>query len=89
MTNFVSLPASPLWIDPQTPTAELYLYAARRFGAARDLTQSLTCLTLQTGDEQDLKAVAEVLSVLLEDGCKIFDILEKRAAHTPDRCLTD
>jgi hypothetical protein len=89
MTDFVSLPASPLWIDPQTPTAELYLYAARRFGAARDLTQSLTCLTLQAGDEQDLKAVAEVLSVLLEDGCKVFDVLEKRVAHAPPHSLTD
>jgi hypothetical protein len=85
MTDFVSLPASPLWIDPQTPTAELYLYAARRFGAARDLTQSLTCLTLQAGDEQDLKAVAEVLSVLLE----VFDVLEKRVGHAPPHSLTD
>lgn len=89
MTDFVPLPASPLWINPETSTSELYLYVTRRFCAARDLAESLTCLTLSTGDEKDLKAVAEVLSVLLEDGCKVLEVIEQQAAHDPVHRLTD
>jgi hypothetical protein len=79
VTPLIAMPASPLLIDPTTPQAELFQYATRRLAAARDLTQSLTCISLHSGDEQDLKAVAEVVSLLLEDGCAVVGVLENRA----------
>lgn len=82
MTHLVAMPASPLLIDPTRPQTELFQYAIRRLSAARDLTQSLTCISLHSVDEQDLKAVAEVVSLLLEDGCAVVDLLENKVARS-------
>ncbi|NWA29299.1 hypothetical protein HX870_32800 [Pseudomonas gingeri] len=83
MTNFIALQSNTtetpvLFFNPDAPLRDLCAFASRRLRGARDLSQTLTCTTINNLDEQDFRHVMEVMYTLLDDGCDVLSVVEQR-----------
>jgi len=90
MTNFIAFQSNTtdtpvLFFNPDAPLRDLCAFASRRLRGARDLSQTLTCATINNLDEQDFRHVLEVMYALLDDGCEVLEVVEQRVMKQPDR----
>ncbi|MEF9672338.1 hypothetical protein [Pseudomonas sp. MWU13-2100] len=74
-----------LFFNPDAPLRDLCAFASRRLRGARDLSQTLTCATINNLDEQDFRHVLEVMYTLLDDGCEVLEVVEQRVMKPLDR----
>jgi len=90
MTNYIAFQSNTtetpvLFFNPDAPLRDLCAFASRRLRGARDLSQTLTCATINNLDEQDFRHVLEVMYALLDDGCDVLDVVEQRVMKQVDR----
>lgn len=90
MTNYIAFQSNTtdtpvLFFNPDAPLRDLCAFASRRLRGARDLSQTLTCATINNLDEQDFRHVLEVMYVLLDDGCEVLEVVEQRVMKPLDR----
>ena len=90
MTNFIAFQSNTtdtpvLFFNPDAPLRDLCAFASRRLRGARDLSQTLTCATINNLDEQDFRHVLEVMYALLDDGCEVLEVVEQLVMKQPDR----
>ena len=52
--------------------------AEQRFRAAKCLLKSLSLMSVQTVDNDDLSAVSEAAALLLQEGCDVLSVLVNR-----------
>lgn len=68
----------PLPCADQISISELQTYADRRFNAALGLLETLSCATLKNVDDGDIGKVADVLHLLVSDGCEALAAIRKQ-----------
>jgi len=69
---------SVLLIDTSAPHAALLACAEQRFRAAKCLLKSLSLMSVQTVDNDDLSAISEAAALLLQEGCDVLSVLVNR-----------
>ncbi|NWD50333.1 hypothetical protein [Pseudomonas gingeri] len=83
MTNFRPLQSNltqvpVLYLNLDAPVRDLYELAVQRIKAARDLSHSLTCMSIGNTCDRDLYHFAGAAYLLLQDGCDALDALQRR-----------
>ncbi|NWA29008.1 hypothetical protein HX866_29390 [Pseudomonas gingeri] len=83
MTNFHPLQSNltqtpVLYLRLDVPVRDLYEFAIQRLKAARDLSQSLTCMSIGNTCDRDLQHFAAGAYLLLQDGCDALDAMQGR-----------
>ncbi|WP_191489754.1 hypothetical protein [Pseudomonas sp. FEN] len=83
MTNFHPLQsnltdAPVLYLKLDVPVRNLYEFAIQRLKSARDLSHSLTCMSIGNTCDRDLQHFASAAYLLLQDGCDALDAMQGR-----------
>ncbi|MPQ70834.1 MULTISPECIES: hypothetical protein [unclassified Pseudomonas] len=66
---------SVLLIDTEAPYSALLACAEQRFRATKCLLKSLSLMSVQTLENDDLSAVSEAAALLLQEGCDVLSVL--------------
>ena len=85
MTQYVPQTDNPvgstvLLIDPRASVSALLACAEQRIKAAKNLLRCLSLMSGHSHDPQDLSAVCEASSLLLQQGCDVLGVLALRDA---------
>jgi len=84
-SNLTEVPV--LYLNLDAPVRDLYECAIQRIKAARDLSHSLTCMSIGNTCDRDLQHFASASYLLLQDGCDALDAMQgrftERARSTP------
>lgn len=80
MPKFIPLKSnlceSPVFfIDMDAPLSDLHDCAVQRCKAARDLMQSVACLSSDSSNDRDMSAFTTAAWLLLQDGCDALDAI--------------
>jgi len=75
-SNLTEVPV--LYLNLDTPVRDLYECAIQRIKAARDLSHSLTCMSIGNTCDRDLQHFASASYLLLQDGCDALDAMQGR-----------
>ncbi|MFZ4967391.1 hypothetical protein ACL9RJ_24350 [Pseudomonas sp. Mn2068] len=75
-SNLTQVPV--LYLNLDVPVRDLYELAVQRIKAARDLSHSLTCMSIGNTCDRDLYHFAGAAYLLLQDGCDALDALQRR-----------
>ncbi|NVZ64335.1 hypothetical protein HX867_19725 [Pseudomonas gingeri] len=67
-----------LFIDRQAPLPDLLACAAQRITSARDMLDSVSCMSSHHSDGIDLMRISGVAALLLQDGCDVLRVVEQR-----------
>ncbi len=83
MTNFRPLQSNltevpVLYLKIDAPVRDLYEFAIQRLKAARDLSHSLTCMSIGNTCDCDLQHFTAATYLLLQDGCDALDAMQGR-----------
>ncbi len=70
-----------LFVDPLAPLTDLLACASLRITAARDMLDSVSCMSSHHSDGIDLMRFSSVAALLLQDGCDVLRIVETRAVE--------
>lgn len=72
--RFIPFSSSPCaFIDTLAAPCDLQECASIRIGAATDLLESLTCMSISNTCDQDLRRVVNAAYLLLKDGVELMD----------------
>ena len=84
-SNLTEVPV--LYLNLDAPVRDLYECAIQRIKAARDLSHSLTCMSIGNTCDRDLQHFASASYLLSQDGCDALDAMQgrftDRARSTP------
>ncbi|WP_460118614.1 hypothetical protein [Pseudomonas sp. S2_C03] len=72
-SNFSAGPI--LYIDTEARAVDLLENAVHRLKIARNLLNSVTCLSVRNAEGHDLEHFASAAHLLLQDGCDALDVL--------------
>ncbi|SEI21069.1 hypothetical protein NLK61_26445 [Pseudomonas fuscovaginae UPB0736] len=67
-----------LFVDKHAPVPDLLACATQRITAARDMLDSVSCMSSRHSDGIDLMRFSNVAALLLQDGCDVLRIVETR-----------
>ncbi|NWB94504.1 hypothetical protein HX882_01200 [Pseudomonas gingeri] len=73
-SNLTEVPV--LYLNLDAPVRDFYACAIQRIKAARDLTHSLTCMSIGNTCDRDLYHFAGAAYLLLQDGCDALDAMQ-------------
>ena len=68
-----------LLIDTRASVSALLCCAEQRIQAAKNLLRSVSCLSATSSAQQDLNAVCEATSLLLQEGCDVLGVVVLRS----------
>jgi|GEM_PF-373347 len=70
-----------LYINTHKEISEIAACAAHRFTVVRDLTDTLSSLTLKDISDCDLTRVTRAVHLLMREGCAMLDVIQARAVQ--------
>ncbi|VVN97361.1 hypothetical protein [Pseudomonas fluorescens] len=80
MPNYTPLQSNPstdptLFLNIDADTCDLFETAIHRIKSARNLLNSVTCLSVKDAEGYDLEHFANAAHLLIQDGCDALDAL--------------
>ncbi|WP_339438690.1 hypothetical protein [Pseudomonas sp. EA_15y_Pfl1_P104] len=84
MSKFIPLSGTTsdtpvLLINADATLVDILGCADRRIRAIGKLMTTLSCMTACTSDESDLFQIADMASLLLDDGCSLLSVAQRKA----------
>ena len=70
-----------LFVDSHAPLSDLHACVAERLHALHKLLTVLACCPMDNSDPRDLRTVANITRLLLQDANDIFDVVQQRGMN--------